>query len=528
MPPRLRAGTHRAARGRARRSADADADLPAVVSTTAASRSGIATHYLRYLGANLMVTAAGFVSFPVMTRLLDNHQFGLLGYYEALLLVVAGVLKLGTQHAILRFYPHGGDDTALRRFRSDHVLLPFALSMLLWAACAGVVLVAMGAIAGEERPIVWLALATVPLVIWCSFVEAVMYALERSDITLWLKSAWRWGELALVLATLIYIERSATGVFAAKLAVVAVVAAWLTLWFLRWLRGPLVRGDRSGLMAGLAFGVPMMANELISLVFAFADRLLLRALTGDFAQVGIYTIGYGLAMALTAVLGQTLAQAFTPTAVRLFETRGPAAVVELKRDMLNLWIIAVSVVSALLLAVGADLFRILAGPSKLASVPVFVAVALVLTWYSLFSVAQYGLLLQRRASRFMVITLLATVLNVLLNVPLILAYGVMGAVAATVASYVFLAAAQYWQCPAELRYLPSLPRFAIAVLFPLLVAGTLHGAGFFGVDGAWPRLLGGSTLVLLLALPLVLFDRELLSGVRRLRAQRRDVAGQAA
>jgi O-antigen/teichoic acid export membrane protein len=494
------------------------------VTSTAASTSGIATHYVRYLGANVMVAAAGFVSFPVMTRLLDNHQFGLLGYYEALLLLVAGVLKLGTQHAILRFYPHRGDAAALQDFRSNHVLLPFGLSMLLWLACVAVVAVLVRRIAAEEQPILWLLMLTVPLVIWSSFVEAVMYALERSDITLWLKSAWRWGELALVLLTIAFIERSAVGVFAAKLAVIFVVATWLTTWFLRWQRGRTVAIKRPLLLSGLAFGVPMMFTELISLLFAMADRILLRALTGDFAQVGVYTIGYGLALALTAVLGQTLAQAFTPTAVRLFESQGPAAVVALKRDMLNLWTIVVALVSALLVTVGDDLLLVLAGPTKAASAPVFVAVALTLTWYSLISVAQYGLLLQRRATRFMVITLLAAVINIVLNVPLILALGVMGAVYATVLSYVFLSLMQLWQCPAELRYMPSLLRLGAATAFPALVALILYGSDFLGLQPPWARLLLGCATVGVLAVPLVWLDRELLHGVKRLMAQRRDSA----
>jgi O-antigen/teichoic acid export membrane protein len=495
-----------------------------VSATSPAARPGIGVHYLRYLGANVMVTAAGFVSFPVMTRLLDNEQFGILGYYEALMLVVAGLLKLGTQHAILRFYPHGGDSDTLRRFRSDHVLMPFALSMLLWLACAAVVGILVHRFPPTEQPIVWLVLISVPLIIWCSFVEAVMYALERSDISLWLKSAWRWSELALVLVTIAFIERSALGVFSAKLAVIVVVAAWLTWWFLRWLRGRVVMPRRLPLMTGLAFGVPMMFNEMIGLLFGFADRILLRMLTGDFVEVGIYTIGYGLAMAVSALLGQTLDQAFTPTAVRLFETRGAAAVVVLKRDLLDLWIVAVSVASALLLSVGQDLLLVLAGPTKAASAPVFVVVALTLTWYSLFSVGQYGLLLQRRAMQFMMISLYATVLNLILNVPLILSFGVMGAAWATVLSYAFLASLQLWRCPAELRYLPSLRRFAAAVAFPLLMYAALHAVGFFGVDTAFMRLLVGSAVILALAATILILDRSLIDGVKRLMAQRRDIA----
>lgn len=477
-------------------------------------------HYLRYLGGNLMVIAAGFVSFPVMTRLLDNHQFGILGYYEAWLLVIAGLLKLGAQHAILRFYPHQGGAIALRRFRTDFLLLPLVLSLSLWLVCAASVVLTLERFPDAEQPILWVLILTLPLLIWSSFVEAIMYALERSDISIWLKTVWRWSELALVLLTIGMIERSALGVFSARLVVLIVVAAWLTLWFRRWCRGRITRPSRAPVVAGLAFGVPMMFTELVSILFGFADRILLRTLTGSFSEVGIYTIGYGLAMAVAAVMGKTLDEAFLPTALRRYKASGAAAVVALKRDMLDIWVLVVGLASALLLCVGQDFLILLAGEDKAASAPVFVAIAIGMVWNSLFTIAQYGLLLQRRAVRVLVIMLTATVLNLILNVPLILAWGVSGAVTATLLSYGFLAAVQLWQCPANLRYLPPLVRLAGAALFAPLMLGLLVRVDYFGAVSPVSRILVGAVTVMLPALALAVMDGKLRAGIRRFLAAR--------
>ncbi|RFF31578.1 lipopolysaccharide biosynthesis protein [Wenzhouxiangella sediminis] len=487
---------------------------------TQRGQTSVLVHYLRYLGGNVMIIAAGFVSFPFMTRLLDNHQFGVLGYYEAWLLLVTGILKLGTQHAILRFYPHAKGRSSLRRFRTNHLLVPLGLSLLLWLVCAASVALLIGRFPSEEQPILWVLVVTVPLLIWCSFVEAVIYALERSDISVWLKTLWRWSELALVLVTLGFIERSALGVFSARLLVVVVIAAWLTWWFRRWFRGRFVMPSRAPIMAGLAFGLPMMLTELTSVLFGFADRILLRSLAGSFAEVGIYTIGFGLAMAVTAVMGQTLNEAFTPTAIRLYGTSGPAAVVSLKRDMLDVWVLAVGIVTALLLCVGQEFLIILAGPDKAASAPVFVAIAMALAWYSLFSIAQYGLLLQRRALRFFLVTLSAALFNIALNVPMILLWGVTGAVAATVTSYVYLAMFQLWQCPAELRYLPPWRRLAAAALFAPAMYAFLLSADYFGAESALARLVAGSLTIAVPALLWASMDSGLRTGIRRIVAAR--------
>ena len=98
-----------------------------------ASTPGLARHYLRYSTANLLVMMAGLVSFPLLTRLLDNTQYGILGYYETWVLMAVAVAKLGAQHSIQRFYPHGGDAARMRSFATNLFYLPMIGSLALWA-----------------------------------------------------------------------------------------------------------------------------------------------------------------------------------------------------------------------------------------------------------------------------------------------------------------------------------------------------------------------------------------------------------
>ena len=94
---------------------------------------GFGTHYLRYSTANALVLLAGLISFPALTRLLDNTQYGILGYYETWVMMAVAFAKLGAQHAIIRFYPHDGDrgaDGAVRNqpvpAAHDRVAVPLA------------------------------------------------------------------------------------------------------------------------------------------------------------------------------------------------------------------------------------------------------------------------------------------------------------------------------------------------------------------------------------------------------------------
>jgi O-antigen/teichoic acid export membrane protein len=50
---------------------------------------------VRYSSATVLVMLAGLISFPALTRLLDNTQYGILGYYDTWMMMAAAVIKLG-------------------------------------------------------------------------------------------------------------------------------------------------------------------------------------------------------------------------------------------------------------------------------------------------------------------------------------------------------------------------------------------------------------------------------------------------
>src|SRR3954470_5492053 len=142
---------------------------------SARKRVGIATHYLRYAAGNVLVMLAGFVSFPVMTRLLDTSQYGIFGYYDAWLLILAGVFKLGAQHTILRFYPHAGGAPALARFGANCILLPFVGSSALWLLAVAAYALIVSIAPPEATGVGWIMLMLLLPTIWISYANAFAY-----------------------------------------------------------------------------------------------------------------------------------------------------------------------------------------------------------------------------------------------------------------------------------------------------------------------------------------------------------------
>lgn len=476
-----------------------------------AARPGIATHFLRYSLGGVLVMLAGFLSFPVMARLLDYTQYGLLGIFDSALLLLAAVFKFGGQHAILRFYPHRGDREAVARYGANLILIPFLGSCALWVAALAV----FAAVPQLERfardATGWVALASLLPTIWISMVTALIMARERSDLSVLIAVGSRWLNLVAVLVIVYFVSRSALGVYAGRLLVELGVATALTLWLLRQNVSMRWRDrDWSLVREGMFYGVPLMANEIAAILLITVDRLMLEGLTGSTDAVGVYNVGASLALQVSVMLHAALGTSYTQVSFRQFETEGVAAVLQTKRRILHVLVYVVAAVLAGLVMVGRDGFLLLSGPSKAESVPIFMVLSFAFIVGGLFNLATSGLQLHKRSMTVLGLTLMAAIVNAILNVFLIPRFGVMGAVYATLGSAVALAIGSWIACPRDLLAFPAVRATVIAVGLGMLVLGVAWSTGLFGLTSHLARLLAmGVLIVALFVVPALVLDRAL-------------------
>ena len=492
----------------------------------ARARASVATHYIRYVFGNVLVMIAGFVSFPIMTRLLDTGQYGIFGYFDAWLLILVAICKLGGQHTILRFFPHTGAEGALRKYGASIVLAPFAaacvLVALMLAAYAAIVYFAPP----EAAHIGWLMLLMLPPTIWISYAASVAFAEERSDVSVRITVGQRWLELVSILGIVYFLERSATGAYIARFGVALVLAFALT----RWVRARLPMHwrdfDARETVAGLRYGLPLVANEVASSLLSFADRLMLRSMTGSFAAVGVYTIGYGLALNINNLLNYALYNAYTQVSVREFETQGAAAVVRTKRVVLGLLVYVTAAMITGIVAVGRDILLLMAGKDKIESATVFVLIGVNYLLDGLFGICGAGLLLHKRSGTVLALTAGSLLINVALNVVWIPRFGVMGAVYATFAAYFAMWVAKYLTCPADLRAMPPLKPSLIAIALSLANLAMAHYTDLFGVQSHFGRFVVMALMMLpLFVLPALAIDGNLRTNVMNYWRNRRVLPG---
>lgn len=486
------------------------------------ARPSIATHYLRYTIGNVLILLAGFVSYPILTRLLSNAEYGVLGYFDAWMLMLTAVIKLGSQHSTLRFYPHGGDRSGMARYGATFVLFSFAVSCGIWLLAA-VVLAVVTWLGRVSQPAeAWIMLVLLLPTVCISYVTSVLTAEERSDLSVRLSVGQRWGDVITILGIVYFVSRSATGVYSARLISAAVVAAIGVAWLLRHLPMRWRDRDVKRWIEGVRYGVPMGANEVAYIVLGFVDRLMLKQQLHDFVPVGIYTIGYGLALNINTVLHAGLGVAYNQVSIRLYETKGPEAVVQTKRSVLNVLVYVVAALIVGTIAVGPDLLLLLSGHDKARSAPVFVWVTVTYVLSGLLGLCGSGLVLHKRSGTIFVLTIVAAAANIALNYFWIPAYGYMGAVYATAVSLIGLNCMQFVVCPRDLRALPNGRVVVTAIGLGAVVWAIAQFTGLFGLSGHLSRL--GAMACLVLAgfmLPALAMDRSLRDSIHAYLRKRR-------
>ncbi|MGY0560831.1 MULTISPECIES: oligosaccharide flippase family protein [unclassified Luteimonas] len=470
---------------------------------------GLGTHYLRYSVSNALVLLAGFISFPILTRMLDNTEFGILRYYETFMLVGVALAKLGSQHAIVRLYPYG-DPGRMRTFGTNVVLLPLVMSATLCAVAIVGMLLWSGWSGRSFSPVLWCVVAITPMLAASAIVQSVMRAGERSDVVMVTRIIGRMLELVLVLGAVILVQQSALAVYGGKLVATVLLLAWLMHWLRRNVRFAREAIDTEAFRGALVYGLPLMGHELAYAIFSNVDRVMLRAITDDFAVVGIYTIGMALALQVNLFIDTTLSEAFVPVANRAYETGGNKAVRALKKQVLVPMTYAVVAIIAMVLVTGEDLIVALSGPSKAASGEVFVVLGIAVAAHSLLCISNFGMLLKRRTMPVLMITVGTAAVSVVMNFILIPRMGYMGAAWSVAISYAAMSTARFIWCPKGLVQLPAARTLAVAIALGTLLVSVAQGADLFGVQGAWARLaVAGALFVPLYALPVLVLDPDL-------------------
>jgi len=410
---------------------------------------GLVGHTTRYSIGSLLVTAAGFISFPFLSRIFSVEDYGVMNLVSATLMVLVSLGKLGMQQSIVRFR------SEVEAGRRPYTLRTFYSTALFGMAASGTLVAALWLAVIRVLPPGWLNDPRLPLlfamtsvVIVAQVVESCLVNLlraeQKSGLQSWYLVVKRWAGLGVIVAVLLLVARDLRAFYSATLVteVVAVTALGFALFSGRAERPRPSVGAVSPALLGemLSFGIPMMIGyEIAGIVLGVGDRYFVQGLMGAEA-LGVYAAAYNLCQYVQTAFIQAVSQAVVPLYMRIWSEEGEAATQRFVAQALRLYARAGPPVVAGMAAIGPALLPFVASAKYGAGAHIipWVVGGMVVDGASVLVGA--GLFIQRRTAIICSLVLANTILNLVLNVVLIPRMGILGAAAATLVAYVSLGA----------------------------------------------------------------------------------------
>jgi len=410
---------------------------------------------------------------PLYTHYLSPHDYGQIETLIALVTVLTILLQFGISTAFFRFY-FDSDDPAERR-----LVLRTSFWFTMTMATLGLVV---------------LLVFAAPIADWLFGNASAANLVRASAVALW-------AQLNYMQLTNLFRaeERSVAFVIASLTNVLLTVAATLVL-VVALDRGPMgvIVGNFTGTLVvylallgyrreqlGLQFsrplfrqmnhfGLPLVPSALLLWVTNFSDRFFLVKLT-DTTEVGLYSVGVRIASAMVLLL-------------TAFRTAWPAFAYSIKSDdeakQTYAWVLTYLVLLSTWIATALTLLSPwlvdwLTTPKYASASRVVGPLSFAAVSFAGYIVLAIGIGRARRTQFNWVITGVAAVVNVTLNLALIPPYGMMGAAIATVAAYsvMFLGMAWWAQRVFHVPYQWRRVATAAAAGVGLAAAGKLLSGG---------------------------------------------------
>jgi O-antigen/teichoic acid export membrane protein len=376
---------------------------------------------LVYAVTNALSAGVPFLMLPILTRVLQPEEYGLVAMFG----VVVGVLG-----ALTGLNVHGA--VAVRYFERDRVDLPryVATCLAILLASTAVVAALVGLLhpwleSWTQLPARWLLLAV--LVSGAQFVVQTQLALWQAARQAPRFAALRLSQAALDASLSLLLVLGAGLAWQGRLGGIAIAAclAAAAALFLLWRSGAAkLPPSRSLARDALAFGVPLVPHTLGGLLIAMVDRVMITNLL-DVASTGIYMVALQIGMVL-GLFTDAFNKAFAPW---LMESLRQDSRERDRRVVRWTYAYFAAVVAAALLLgwIAPGLLGVLVGEKYRAAAPIVVFITLGYAFGGMYLMVTNYVFFAGRTGRLAAVTLASGALNVAASWWLLQRHGLVGA-----------------------------------------------------------------------------------------------------
>ena len=194
----------------------------------------------------------------------------------------------------------------------------------------------------------------------------------------------------------------------------------------------------------LSFGMPLVPAAISSWLLVLADRYIIE-FTRTTAEVGLYSVAYGLGEKIMQLITLPLIIAMGPVMIQTFERQGQALAQRVQTQMTRYFALLTFPLLFGLAATSRHFMQVFTGPDYRAAFPILAIVAAGSLSYGLVQIAGNGIALHKKSTITMTNTMTAGVFNIVTNIVFVPRFGYMAAAYTTLASYALLLALTWYR-----------------------------------------------------------------------------------
>ncbi len=393
-------------------------------------------HFSHYLTGNISTQLLGFITFPILTRILSIEQYGILSLISTTMLFSVAIAKAGLSDGIIRFYKEFSESQERLTLFSSTIFIRGLLFSALTVLIYIIIFSSMSKyLFISDRYIVYFMIMAVSLFLepLKTIVLNVLRATGRTLFFNLINLLGRIISIALSLLMLIYIFHEFYGYFIGIVFSEIIVSLILFYWFFTNYKINLTKVSGSLTMKLTKFGIPLLFTEISYLLLTYVDRYLIVAYLGE-SSLGLYSIGYNLAMYIAVAINLSLTYAVIPIFVDIYEREGKEKTEKFLEKCLHYLLMAIIPICAGYYLVSEDLIITLAS-QKYATAATFSPIILIGTFFlGINNILNAGLYLKKKSMTILIIMFSAVIINIVMNLILLPKYELTGAAIATLTS----------------------------------------------------------------------------------------------
>jgi O-antigen/teichoic acid export membrane protein len=397
------------------------------------SRKTFYYRFSHFLLGMVSVQMLGLITFPILTRILTKEEYGILGLVTTTMLFAVAVAKAGLSDAIVRFYKECSEVPEKLVVFSSTVIMRGVVFALVTALIYVMVFPSInrGLRINEKYIVSFMIMGIYLFVRPLNIIVLNILKVRGKTILLNVINLIEKAisiALSLLLLTLIFhnIYGYFIGVIISELIISIVLFYW---FFVNYKVVPSVVSKELTLKL-IKFGCPLLVSELCFLLLSYADRFMIVAYYGE-AAVGLYSVGYNLAMYIANILVSSISYAIVPMYVEIYESEGKERTEEFLKTCTHYIFVLIIPLCFGYFAISKDLIITLAS-EKYAAAATFSPIILVASFLiAMNTVFNAGLYLQKKTGVILQIMLVGIIVNIGMNLFLLPKFGLMGAAVAT-------------------------------------------------------------------------------------------------